>query len=183
MENKRNWRIVQTKRGVEKKVCEQLKKKEIEHYLPLCKSERKWNERSRVIIQPLFDQYIFVNISPEQCSGISKLEGVKGWIYFRDQKACINPAEINMIRRFIHEHNEIKLEKIRVQVADTPGADRIFTTYEPYKIVALHDNLEKIVLPCIGYALVAEKVQAKVDVIRIGSPKFYFQNLFNSSYR
>jgi transcription antitermination factor NusG len=48
----------------EKRVAEHFSHREIEYYLPLYRSERKWKDGSRVTLElPLFPGYIFVHIS------------------------------------------------------------------------------------------------------------------------
>jgi transcription antitermination factor NusG len=57
------WFAVYTTPRHEKRVAQHLTLREIEHYLPLYKSERKWNDGSRVTLDlPLFPSYLFVRI-------------------------------------------------------------------------------------------------------------------------
>jgi transcription antitermination factor NusG len=47
----------------EKRVAQHLSLREIEYYLPLYRSERKWSDGSRVTLElPLFPGYLFVRI-------------------------------------------------------------------------------------------------------------------------
>jgi transcription antitermination factor NusG len=47
----------------EKRVAEHFSHRQIEHYLPLYRAERKWKDGSRVTLDlPLFPGYIFVHI-------------------------------------------------------------------------------------------------------------------------
>jgi len=58
-----NWFAVYTTSRHEKRVAEHLSRREIEHFLPLYQSERKWKDGSRVTLNlPLFPGYIFVHI-------------------------------------------------------------------------------------------------------------------------
>ena len=59
-----NWFAVYTTSRHEKRVAEHFSHREIEHYLPLYRSERKWKDGSRVTLDlPLFPGYIFVHIA------------------------------------------------------------------------------------------------------------------------
>lgn len=57
------WFAVYTTCRHEKRVAQHFGQREIEHYLPLYRVERKWRDGSRVTLDlPLFPSYIFVHI-------------------------------------------------------------------------------------------------------------------------
>ncbi|MGA3131743.1 MAG: UpxY family transcription antiterminator [Terracidiphilus sp.] len=57
------WFALYTTSRHEKRVAQHLSQREIEFYLPLYKSARKWADGSRVILDlPLFPGYLFVHI-------------------------------------------------------------------------------------------------------------------------
>jgi transcription antitermination factor NusG len=57
------WFAVYTASRHEKRVAQHLAQREIEHYLPLYRSARKWSDGSKVILDlPLFPGYLFVHI-------------------------------------------------------------------------------------------------------------------------
>jgi transcription antitermination factor NusG len=57
------WFALYTTARHEKRVAEHLEQRQIECYLPLYKSERKWSDGSRVTLElPLFPGYIFVRM-------------------------------------------------------------------------------------------------------------------------
>jgi len=58
------WFAVYTTCRHEKRVAQHFKEREIEHFLPMYLSERKWRDGSRVTLNlPLFPCYIFVRIN------------------------------------------------------------------------------------------------------------------------
>jgi transcription antitermination factor NusG len=57
------WFAVYTISRHEKRVAQHLTQREIEYYLPLYRSQRKWSDGSRVTLElPLFPGYLFVRI-------------------------------------------------------------------------------------------------------------------------
>jgi transcription antitermination factor NusG len=59
-----NWFAVYTTSRHEKRVAQHLGQRQIEYYLPLYRSQRKWSDGSRVTLDlPLFPGYIFVHIN------------------------------------------------------------------------------------------------------------------------
>lgn len=58
-----NWFAVYTASRHEKRVAQHLTQREIEYYLPLYRSARKWSDGSKVTLElPLFPGYLFVHI-------------------------------------------------------------------------------------------------------------------------
>ena len=58
-----NWFAVYTASRHEKRVAQHLTQREIEFYLPLYRSARKWRDGSKVTLElPLFPGYLFVHI-------------------------------------------------------------------------------------------------------------------------
>jgi transcription antitermination factor NusG len=57
------WFALYTTARHEKRVAQHLLERQIEFYLPLYRSERKWRDGSRVTLQlPLFPSYLFIHI-------------------------------------------------------------------------------------------------------------------------
>lgn len=61
------WFAVHTYSRHEKRVAQHLNQRQIEHYLPLFRVQRKWSDGSKVTLElPLFPGYIFVHISQSE---------------------------------------------------------------------------------------------------------------------
>ena len=72
-----HWFAVYTSSRHEKRVNQQLEMREIEHYLPLYRTQRKWSDGSRVTLDlPLFPGYIFVCIERAQRVRVLEVPGV-----------------------------------------------------------------------------------------------------------
>jgi transcription antitermination factor NusG len=71
------WFAVYTTPRHEKRVDQHLSLREIEHYLPLYRTQRKWSDGSRVTLDlPLFPGYIFVRIERKQRVRVLEVPGV-----------------------------------------------------------------------------------------------------------
>lgn len=71
------WFAVYTTPRHEKRVDQHLSLREIEHYLPLYRTQRKWSDGSRVTLElPLFPGYIFVRIDRKQRVRVLEVPGV-----------------------------------------------------------------------------------------------------------
>jgi transcription antitermination factor NusG len=71
-----NWFALYTTSRHEKRVAEHLLHREIECYLPLYRSQRKWSDGSRVTLElPLFPRYLFVHIQRDERSSVLAVPG------------------------------------------------------------------------------------------------------------
>ena len=71
------WFAVYTTCRHEKRIAEHLRQREIEHYLPLYRTERKWRDGSRVNLElPLFPSYLFVRIRRAERGSVLSVPGV-----------------------------------------------------------------------------------------------------------
>lgn len=71
-----NWFALYTSSRHEKRVVQHLAQREIECYLPLYKSQRKWADGSRVTLElPLFPGYIFVHIQRSERNAVLSVPG------------------------------------------------------------------------------------------------------------
>jgi len=70
------WFALYTTSRHEKRVAELLEWREIEHFLPLYRSKRKWKDGSRVTLDlPLFSGYLFVRIQRNQRGRVLEVPG------------------------------------------------------------------------------------------------------------
>jgi transcription antitermination factor NusG len=70
------WFALYTTSRHEKRVAEHLNVRQIECYLPLYRSERKWSDGSRVILElPLFPGYLFVHIGHKEQGTVLAVPG------------------------------------------------------------------------------------------------------------
>lgn len=93
------WYAVYTRPKHEKKVAENLKNQNIEHYLPLVKEKHKWADRKKLVEVPLIRGYVFVHISLPQSLYVLETYGVVRFVTFNRQYAPIPDFQIAAIRR------------------------------------------------------------------------------------
>jgi transcription antitermination factor NusG len=72
-----NWFAVFTSPRHEKRVEQHLRQRDVEHYLPVYRSPRKWRNGLKVVLDlPLFPNYIFVRIKRTERVRILEVPGV-----------------------------------------------------------------------------------------------------------
>ncbi len=112
------WFAIYTRPRWEKKVHSLLTAKGIESYCPLNKVRRKWSDRIKLIEEPLFKSYVFVKISDELRTPVRMTEGVVNFVYWNGKPALIKEKEIQNIKKFLDEYEDVELMRLDVKQDD-----------------------------------------------------------------
>lgn len=165
MNENKKWFAVYTRPRCEKKVAEILTRKKIENYCPINKVVRQWSDRKKEVYEPLFTSYVFVRVPEKQISLLKQIQGVINVIYWLGKPAVIRDSEIEVIKRFLCEHINIKLEKTKIKVND-----RIRVIGGPLMeleghVLSIKNKTAKVELPSLGYMMFAELDAANVEVV------------------
>ncbi len=110
MEIKKTWYAVYTRPRWEKKVASMLQEKGIENYCPINKVTRQWSDRKKVVLEPVFKGYVFVRLQEEKKWQVKEVNGILNFVYFLGKPAKIRDEEIDTIRRFLNEFNDVQVE-------------------------------------------------------------------------
>jgi len=159
------WYALCTRPRREKKVAEILARKKIENYCPLNKVVHQWSDRKKVLLEPLFTSYVFVRTTEKLLPDIRKVNGIINFVYWLSKPAIIRNEEIDCIKNFLNEHNNVHLEKTPIGINDivrvTKGA---LMEYEG-NVIAVKNKTVKIILPSLGYMMIAEVEKTSVKLI------------------
>lgn len=156
------WYAVYTRPRWEKKVNNLLLTKGVESYCPLNKVRRKWSDRIKVVEEPLFKSYVFVKIADEHRTEVRMTDGVINFVYWDGKPAIIKEKEIQTIRRFLDEYENVELLKMdlkpdqRVRVAAGPLMD------QEGKIIEIKNKVAKVAIDSLGYILIADIDKGKL---------------------
>lgn len=159
------WYAVYTKPRWEKKVAQALTNNHIENYCPLNKITKKWSDRMKVVEEPLFTSYVFVKITQRQQTQVRFIDGVLNYVYWLGKPAIIRDDEIETIKDFLKQHKNVRLENVRINVAD-----RVKVIDGPLyelegNVIAVNTKSVKVVLPSLGCMMVAEIRKENIRVL------------------
>ncbi len=158
----RKWLAVYTKPRWEKKVSKLLAEKGVERYCPLNKVRRRWSDRIKVVEEPLFKSYVFVKVNDSHRTEVRMTPGVINFVYWDGKPAVIKEREINAIRRFLNEY-----ENVMVKPMDVKVNQRVKITAGPLmdkegKVMDVHHKTVKIAIDSLGYLLIATVEKTKL---------------------
>jgi len=112
--NMKRWYAIYTKPRWEKKVFDLLIEGGITAYCPLNKVHRRWSDRIKIINEPLFKSYVFVNINETQMKQVRGIAGVVNFVYWNGGPAIVRENEIDTIKRFLNEYQFVRVESVLV---------------------------------------------------------------------
>ena len=162
--NKR-WYAVYTKPRWEKKVSDLLTRKRIENYCPLNKVVRQWADRKKTILEPLFNCYVFVLATDTELVPVKQTEGVISFVHWLGRPAIIRTEEIDILKRFLLDHDNVKLEKIQVNINDRVKIISGPLMFMEGDVVEVKRKSVRISLPSLGYAMTAEIKTSEIEVV------------------
>jgi transcription antitermination factor NusG len=82
----------------------------IENYCPVNKVTSQWSERKKIVIEPVFKGYVFVKVEDQKKWEVKEVNGILNFVYWLGKPAVIRDTEIDTIRKFLNEFNDVKVE-------------------------------------------------------------------------
>lgn len=125
----RRWYACYTRARHEKTVDRQLRGRGFESYLPLVERERRWKDRLKRVMFPVFPSYVFARFTMKEIHDVLTTPGVSTIVRVGGRPAAIPDAEMANVRRVVDalraEEGEAELgpyveEGQRVRVAEGP---------------------------------------------------------------
>lgn len=170
---KKNWHIIYTKANCEKKIAALLTKKKIENYCPLNRIEINKGNKTKVLFAPLFPSFVFVYISDADMALVRKISDVINFVYWMGSPAVVKQNEVEGIQRFTAKFSNISLSKIDIYnngLVRIIGQSPVDAKAES-SLMSLKDSTCKLLLPSMGYAIIAEIQNPASDTFIYGLKK------------
>lgn len=173
MNNTHNWYAIYTRPKTEKKVADALTKKKIENFSPINRVVRQWGDRKKVIYEPLFTSYVFVKASEQELTTIKHTEGVINLVYWLNKPAIIRESEIEAVKLFLTENENVKLERIPINVTDNIRILGGPIVDHDDENLSTKTKSVRIYLPSMGYMMYAEIEVGNVEIASTMIPSIY----------
>ena len=161
------WYALYTRPRWEKKVAELLTEMEIKNYCPLNRVVRQWSDRKKIVFEPLFTSYVFVNASEKQHSEIRRINGIINFVYWLNKPAVIREEEINYIKKFLNEHENVRVQTTPICLNDAVRVIRGPLMECEGSIITIKSKTVKIALPSLGCIMFAEVEKENVERISV----------------
>lgn len=125
----RQWHALYTRPKSEKKVAATLTHAGITTYCPIQKTRKRWHDRYKIIEEPIFRSYVFVNIHEREKTDVLSDANVLNFVRHCGKPAVIREEEITDIQRFLGEYTGCSfalssaLENDTVRIEEGPFTD------------------------------------------------------------
>lgn len=159
------WLAVYTKPRWEKKVYQLLTSKGFESYCPLHKVKKKWSDRFKIIEEPLFKSYVFVKVQEERRTEVRMVNGVVNFVYWLGKPAVIQEKEVQTIKRFLNEYQEVSAEPIQIAPRQRVQVTQGIFMDTKGEVLKVKGKKVEVRLECIGYKLVASLEKNYLEIL------------------
>ena len=132
-----------------------LQAKAIDCYCPLNSVMKKWSDRMKRVEEPLFKSYVFVRIIDDQQQKVRLTPGVMNFVYWNGKPAVIRAQEIDVIRKFLNEYEQVIAEPIRLEPDSRVRISQGLFMDKEATIIKIEGNKVKVMIESIGYSLIA----------------------------
>lgn len=158
----KKWLAIYTRPRWEKKVNQLLLEKGFESYCPLNKVRRKWSDRVKIVEEPLFKSYVFVKATDEDRTEVRMTTGAINFVYWNGKPAVIREKEINAIKRFLNEYENVEARPVDVKVNQRVRITNGSFMDQEGKVLDIKHKLVKVAIDSLGYILVAYIERSKL---------------------
>jgi transcription antitermination factor NusG len=165
MKDIKSWYAVYTRPRWEKKVAALLEKNNIFNYCPLNREVKQWSDRKKVVYEPLFRSYVFVQVTEKEHTVVRQTDGIVNFVCWLGKPAVIRDEEIDLIRHFLNEHTSVQVKKMQVDINDVVRIVRGPLMENERNVVLVKGNSVKVVLPSLGFVMQAEVKTADIQII------------------
>jgi transcription termination/antitermination protein NusG len=97
------WYAAYTSANHEKRVAEQLVVRDVEHFLPVYESVRRWKDRRVTLQMPLFPGYVFVRMALRDRLQVQQVPGVAHLVGFDGTPAALPDGQVEILRAGLAE--------------------------------------------------------------------------------
>jgi len=103
---------------------------------------------------------------------IRKTDSVVNFVYWLGKPAVIQDDEIDIMKRFMNEYSNVKTERIPFDVNGKAKVIEGEPADNKALMVSVKNNTVKIILPSLGYIMIAEVEKSNVELVTSAKKSF-----------
>lgn len=162
MAAQKKWYAVYTKPRWEKKVHSLFTEKGLVSYCPLNKVRKRWSDRIKLVEEPLFKSYVFVQVQEQEQQQVRMINGVLNFVYWNGKPAIVKATEIDTIRKFLNEYSDVEVKPMNLQANQAVMVKRGLLMNNTGRIRRLMNNKVEVLIESLGYTLVASLEKSNI---------------------
>jgi transcription antitermination factor NusG len=145
------WYALTVKPNHERAAAQALASKDLETFLPLYRSQRRWSDRIKELELPLFAGYVFCRFPSPERARILSTPGVNSVVGFGNQPAPVDDGEIRAVRTLVASGLSMGPwpflrvgERVRVEAGPLCGVEGIVTQVkDAWRVVVSIELLQR----------------------------------------
>lgn len=131
-------------------------------YCPLNKVRKRWSDRIKLVEEPLFKSYVFVQAQEEEQQQVRMVNGVLNFVYWNGKPAIVKEEEIDTIRKFLNEYSDVEVKPMNLQANQAVMVKRGLLMNNTGRIRRLMNNKVEVLIESLGYTLVASLEKSNI---------------------
>ena len=166
--SKKKWYAIYTRSRFEKKVYQDLQKRDIESFLPLQKVLKQWSDRKKWVEEPLFRSYVFVRVSEKEYYEVLKVNGVQWYVASEGRAIPVREKQIDILKKILSIEMELEVTHDDLE----PGTDieiisgslkgltgRLIKYKGKQKVIINVETINHSIILSIGEEYIKKKIQ------------------------
>jgi len=126
---------------------------------------RQWSDRKKVVMEPLFKGYLFVQVPEDKKWELKNINGIVNYVYWLGKPAKIRESEIETIRKFLNEFNDVEVIEGVLPVSATVRIKQgVLMNYQGI-LLELNGNRAKVKIESMGIQLSAYFDRKNLEVV------------------
>ena len=172
MERKKGWHVLYVQYRHESKIYSEFMEKNLEAFLPMTTTIRKWSDRTKKIQTPLFPSYVFVNIkSNKDFHDVLTVDSACSFVRFGKEYGRVSQKEISQIKLLVEgkDVTDIQInrelpkigDKLKINYGQLCGLEcEVFRIDNQHKISVRLNSLRQNILATIPLSYFPKTLQA-----------------------
>jgi transcription antitermination factor NusG len=166
MSGEQKWYALYTKPRWEKKIYQLLTDKAITAYCPLNKVSKRWSDRTKIVMEPLFKSYVFAFLSTEEMTKVRMTPGVLNFVYWLGKPAVIKEKEINLIKKFLDEYDNVELEPLTLSPNQRVRIKKGILMEKEGEVIKVLNNRVVVAIESLGYRMIAQVSKTNLETVK-----------------
>ena len=110
---------------------------------------------TKVVEEPLFKSYVFVKVDNNDRIAVRMTNGAINFVYWDGKPAVIKEKEINAIKRFLNEYENVEANPVDLKVNQRVRITNGTLMDKEGKVLDVRHKTVKVAIESLGYILVA----------------------------
>lgn len=104
---KGQWFVIYTRPNSERKVNSLMVERGITSFLPMYSVRRRWSDRIKQLMVPLFPNYLFVKCTEHEVISLSRIRGIVRFLTTEGRPVTVQESVINTLQKVIQHQPDI----------------------------------------------------------------------------